>query len=596
MLRSRFLGKLYASYATLILVTAAAVGLLVGRWIETDSLREMHEALEARATLLRAVAWPALAGQSDPRFQKEIQGLGKAIGTRLTVIRADGVVIADSEEDPARMDNHANRPEILEVLVNDRPGEAKRYSTTRGIDMMYLALPLREEGRLLGFARAAIPLRLVEERRATLRHYVMLGAGVAAALGLLLALAFARQVTVPLRSMTRVAEAIAGGDYDQRGGAAGRDEFGQLGRALNVMARELHERLETLTRDHNKLSAILGGMVEGVVAVDQDERIVHLNDVARRLLGVPREGGVGKPVWQVTRLRDVSEILGRTMRSGQEIRDDLRVPVGARDAVIRLLASPLRDGEGRVSGAVLVLHDVTELRRLEEVRRDFVANVSHELKTPLTAIRGLVETLLDDEAMDPGQRQRFLTKIRDQAGQMATLVNDLLVLSSVESSSGALGRELLDVREAATESARMLRPAADARRQTLAVELPDAPVRVLGDEKGLQQIFGNLLDNAIKYTPDGGRIRLRLRAEGEHAWIEVQDTGVGIEPRDRDRIFERFYRVDKGRSRALGGTGLGLSIVKHVAMGLGGEVTVESTPGQGSTFQVRLPLAAPVAC
>jgi two-component system phosphate regulon sensor histidine kinase PhoR len=591
MLRSRFFWKVYAVCVAVIVVTAAIMDLLLTNKVEQDLRAEIRQSLEVRTRLLRAIARSSLLDAPEPDFQTRIRDLGQETGTRFTVIRADGTVIADSQENPASMDNHGRRPEVLEALTNSS-GMATRLSATTGFEMMYCALTVPENGRVIGFVRVSIPLQWVQEWMGHLRRLIAFGAILAAGCSLILGLFFTRRVTQPLHAITVAAEAIAGGDYGRRVRIDGSDEIGKLARAFNTMAGEMRERMETVTRDRNQLAAILGGMVEGVVAIDQNERILHLNDVARRLLGVPRDGGIGKPVWEATRLHTIHELLGRAMRTGQDIVDDLHVPFGARDLVVGVHASPLRSGEGQVVGAVVVLHDVTELRRLEAVRRDFVANVSHELKTPLTAIHGIVETLLDDEAMEAAQQRRFLAKIHDQSAQMATLVTDLLTLARVESKESALSQEPLDLREQATESARLLQPEVEAKGHRLTLDLPDSPVRIVGDEKAVRQIIGNLLDNAIKYTPEGGRIGVRVRAEGEQAVIEVQDTGIGIEPRHQDRIFERFYRVDKGRSRALGGTGLGLSIVKHMTSALGGEVAVESTPGEGSTFRVRLPLAA----
>jgi len=262
------------------------------------------------------------------------------------------------------------------------------------------------------------------------------------------------------------------------------------------------------------------------------------------------------------------------------------------DRVLEMQAAPLRDSDGNPAGAVVVLHDVTQLRRLETVRQDFVANVSHELKTPLTAIRGLVETLLDDGAMDEATRQRFLTKLRDQTARVSALMTDLLAISQIESRETALEVEMLDLRDPIRESLKALLPSAEKKGVTVESEVPDEPVTESCDAEAIRRVFDNLLDNAVKYTPEEGRVWVRLRTEGDSALVEVADTGIGIEPRDQERIFERFYRVDKARSRELGGTGLGLSIVKHIVQAHGGEVSVESVPGRGSTFRVRLPLAS----
>jgi two-component system phosphate regulon sensor histidine kinase PhoR len=428
--------------------------------------------------------------------------------------------------------------------------------------------------------------------RIELRNAVTLAVGIAILVALLLGFLHARRVTRPVLSMATAAELIAAGDYEEEVRIESSDELGTLARAFNTMSRELRRSIATVEADRNTLTAILSSMVEGVVAVDRDERIVHVNDVAGRLFGVVPERALSKPIWEVTRIREISEMLSETLREEELVQRVVRRP-GSPDQILDLRASPLRAGGGRLAGAVLVLDDITQLRQLETMRRDFVGNVSHELKTPVTAIRGLVETLLDDPEVEPVRRVRYLSKIRNQADRLANLVGDLLSLSRLES-GGIVELVAIDVRDAVEGSIRGLRPTAEARRIVVVPELPERPIVVEVDEDALEQAVSNLLDNALKYTPEGGTVHVRLTADpaGEgRATIEVQDTGIGIEPRHRERIFERFYRVDTARSRELGGTGLGLAIVKHVAQALRGEVSVDSVSGEGSTFRIHLPLA-----
>ncbi|MEO6708806.1 MAG: ATP-binding protein, partial [Planctomycetota bacterium] len=352
---------------------------------------------------------------------------------------------------------------------------------------------------------------------------------------------------------------------------------------------ELRERMETIVSDRNKLLAILGSMVEGVVAVDRDDRVVHMNEVAGRLLRASPHDSLGKRIWEVTRIVEVSEILEQARRRAGAADAEVHLAVSNGEARIELRASPLVDGSGALSGAVVVLNDVTDLRRLESLRRDFVANVSHELKTPLTAIRGLVETLIEDKSMEIATRERFHEKIRDQSTRLSSLVSDLLTIARVESQAMTLERKPLDLRATLRECEARFAPLCEAKGLTLELRAPPEPLVVQGDEESLRQIVDNLLDNALKYTPARGRIEVSARAREDEAVLEVSDTGIGIEPRDLERIFERFYRVDKARSRELGGTGLGLSIVKHLVHSLGGRVAVESKLGRGSTFRIVLP-------
>jgi two-component system phosphate regulon sensor histidine kinase PhoR len=416
------------------------------------------------------------------------------------------------------------------------------------------------------------------------------------ALAFVIGMLLSRGVTRSLRDMMRVSEAMAAGEYHQRVRSKSPGEFGRLARAFDSMAAELEARVEAVTTDRNRMQAILGGMAEGVVAIDRDERVVHMNAVATRLLRAKPAPGGGARIWEATRIHEVRDILAEARDTRGPVSGELQLG-GPDGQFIEMHAGPLTDGRREVVGAVLVLNDITELRRLEQIRRDFVANVSHELKTPLTAIRGMIETILDDPGMPLDVRQRFLERIEEQSQRQSALVTDLLTLSRLESERPRSERGRVDLRALVSASVRRLAPAAEGKQIRLTTELGDRSLRVVGDEEDLRQMVDNLIDNAVKYTPERGRVRITLQelpvAEDGTARcvLEVADTGIGIEPRHQERIFERFYRVDKARSRELGGTGLGLSIVKHVAKDSGGSVSLESTPGIGSSFRVELPLS-----
>lgn len=584
MLRSRFLWKLYGIYAFLILLTVAIVGTLVGQRIEREALEQTERQLLSEALLLRE-----LAASEPTLLQRTLRSLGSGATTRFTVIAADGTVVADSHHDPARMDNHGGRPEILELAENEI-GKATRHSRTLGDMRMYLALRVDPERPELGYARTSLPLIEVQERRAGLRRLVILGTAIAALLALALSFLFARRITRPLMALTEAADRMAQGRGELELDVHSSDEIGRLARAFDSMSRQLRWQLATITSDRNQLTAILASMAEGVVAVDRNERVVHMNNIAGDLLGLKPEKVRGRPIWEVTRIPEISEALAETMGAAPSVERAIRLP-GPNDRILQLRGTPLRDGDGALAGAVLVIDDVTQLRRLETMRRDFVANVSHELKTPVTAIRGFVETLLDDPEVPAATRRRFLERVRIQGERMSRLVSDLLSLSRLEAETGALELHPLDLRETALDSFQALRPNGEAKELQLEVALPDEPVVVMAEEEVLRQAFSNLVDNAIKYTPRGGRVSLRLECKGDHVLVEVQDNGPGIDLRHQGRIFERFYRVDKARSRELGGTGLGLAIVKHVVRVLGGTVTLDSTPGRGTIFRILLPKA-----
>ncbi|MGE3164776.1 MAG: sensor histidine kinase [Planctomycetota bacterium] len=423
---------------------------------------------------------------------------------------------------------------------------------------------------------------------------IALGAGVGAtawlgpwlggAVALLICAASSYALARPLARRLAELRSLAGPlDADAAG-----DDIGGLSRAILGMVGRLEDQITDIARDRDKLLTILSGMSEGVIAVDREERVLHMNEAAGKILDVVPDVCAGKPIWEVTRVHEIPAAIKGTIDTGAKHSAEITLVRRPRDQVIVLHAAPLRDQDA-TTGAVVVLEVLTELRQLEEIRRDFVANVSHELKTPITAIRGFAETLVDDHQMVPATRERFHQKILNQALRLSTLVSDLLTLARLESSEGVLDAEPVDLARIVTASVAALLAAAEARQIRVETSFPATRVVVNGDPSALNQLVTNLLDNAIKYTPERGRVWVRVSSDAKHAYVAVQDTGVGIDPKHQKRIFERFYRIDKARSRELGGTGLGLSIVKHICLAHGGEVALDSITGRGTTFTVKLP-------
>ena len=331
-------------------------------------------------------------------------------------------------------------------------------------------------------------------------------------------------------------------------------------------------------------------MVEGVVAIDNNERVLQMNSAAGKILGASSESSLSKPIWEVTRISRVCEILSAALETRAEVKRKLLLTTHSKDQVVEMTAVPLLDREGALVGAVLVLHDVSELHRLETIRRDFVSNASHELKTPITVVRAIVETLIEDKSIPLDQQQKFLMKIHTQGLRLSAVVDDLMTISRLESDSGMWERSPLDLKSVIQESTQLFLPLAKERKVNLEIQVEESPMIVMGDKKALGQIAENLLDNALKYTAQDGRVVIRLVRENKKAILEVQDSGVGISKKDQARVFERFYRVDTARSRELGGTGLGLSIVKHLTEAHRGQISLNSAPGIGSTFRVSLPI------
>lgn len=593
MLRSNFLWRLFTGYAILILVVLAVLGTIWVRQVHRAELEELGDNLHAKTILLKELVLtqrPFDSEEARARFQERLVELGKETRTRLTVLGRDGAVLAESERDPLSMANHLDRPEV-QASLSEGVGEAARLSASLNRRFLYHALLVKDGEELVAIVRASWSLERFDARLDELRNGAILTALLAGAVALFLGYWVIRRVMSPLASLQTRVEAILEGSTPTLAETFPDNEFGSLFRALGQLTSQLNERMQQITLDRNKLVTILGGLVEGVIAVDRQERIVHCNDVAARLLRVSPEESEGKFMWEVIRISEITQTLSRTLREQGEVKAEARLPGGPqRTQILEMVGSPLHDGDGNLVGSVVLVNEVTELRRLESIRRDFVANVSHELKTPITAIRGLVETMLTDSDMPLPTRNRFLKKVNKQAIRLSSLVSDLLTLARLESEEEGLQARRVDLREIVENAVRPYRYTDEEPTVKFEVVLPSGAVHVRGDEQSLRMVINNLLDNAIKYTPPGGQVWVRLSTEGASARLEVEDTGIGIEPDHLDRIFERFYRVDKARSRELGGTGLGLSIVKHACLMHGGEVRVESQPGQGSRFWILIPL------
>jgi two-component system phosphate regulon sensor histidine kinase PhoR len=565
-----------------------AVWLLVGPGLRRRAVEQLRGTLLAEARLIaHVVEEPLSRGASTEELDALVDEAANEVSARVTIIATDGRVLADSSlSGPglAAMENHLGRPEVTAVLAWGS-GTSVRHSATVGVDFLYAAVPVRHTGRLVGISRVALSLAGVEAQVAELRRAVWVALSLAFALTAVLSAVLAPQLAGPLREIMETARQFAAGNLAARIRVRRADELGELARILNQTAGQLQERLAENIKDRARTEAILTAMEDGVLAVDHEGFVLLANETLRRGFGL--QDAVGRHYVEVLRQREVGEIIEEILRSGE--RRTAEVEIRHRVGVFALTGATFPGAEGEPPGAVLTFHDVTERRRLEQVRRDFVANASHELRTPLTSIRGFVEALEDGAINDPATAQRFLGKIRTHAGRMGTLVEDLLTLSRIESAEGPAHFDALHPGEIADDVVASFSDRAQARSTILACRDAGAPT-VVSDPDRLRRILENLVDNALKYTPEGGHVEVSASpGAGGGAVVEVRDDGPGIASEHLHRIFERFYRVDKARSRELGGTGLGLAIVRHLAESIGVAVTVASEPGKGTTFSVSIP-------
>ncbi|HJU89525.1 MAG TPA: ATP-binding protein [Gemmatimonadaceae bacterium] len=559
----------------LLLSTLFVVGVLVlivvavsGRRLSAELNRLTVDQLSREARLI-AAEW---RDEASADSVADVAGL--ALGHRVTLIDSAGRVVGDSHFDGdalARLENHAGRPEVRAIRDGADRGVATRVSASAGDNELYVAVPAAR-----GVSRVAIGTRQLDTIVAQARRDVLLSGALAILVALVLAIAISRDVSRPIEELRDVTQALAAGDLSRRPALSAPGEVGDLAAAIHRMAEQLGARLRALQADDELMGALVDALHEGVVAVNDRRDVVRINEVGRQLLGSRHPTPFSVDL--LPRERALREALAIALAGGDVERDE--VTIGGR--TLALTALPLANG-----GAVVALYDLTETRRLELVRRDFVANVSHELKTPLTVIGGFAETLESEELTDT-QRRQFVDAILTNARRMQRIVDDLLDLSRIESGGWRPNPAVVDVRGLAGELIAASVPEAKRKNISLKIDMPDA-AEITADPTALRQILSNLVDNALRYTGEGGTMTIFSAAEPNGVRVGVRDTGVGIAPEHLPRIFERFYRVDTGRSRNAGGTGLGLAIVRHLCDAHGARVSADSVLGKGTTVSVFFP-------
>jgi two-component system phosphate regulon sensor histidine kinase PhoR len=583
--------KVFLSYLVIVLLLFASFYFYSSSLLRSSHIASLSSRMEQEAHVLARVLPYGAEGAALDAICRE---RSKDVGARITVIDAEGKVLGDSSEQSGKMENHGTRPEVLEAFTKGT-GSSVRHSDTVGYDMLYRAF-LQSDGPSRRIIRVAMPLTEIQESISTLRWTLLAGLIAASALGLLVAYAFSRYLSQRIKRLVGFSQQVADGTFPQNFfPARGRDEINLLEQHLNKMSAKIRDNIEQLTAEKEKVASILRCMLEGVLVLDPKGRVLVINDQAKKMFHVPEDRDYqGLSIIELSRHPEMRMIIQEALafdfahpRYSKEI--ELDEGQWFRVNVVRL-----RHGTQAILGSILVFHEITEIKRFETMRSDFVANVSHELRTPLTAIRGYVETLLHTPPNDPKDANHFLGIIERHSERLSRLTEDLLTLSDLESGKLQMTRRHLDVGHLIQRVLEVFWDQAAKKQIELSRAVdPDLP-QLLGDPDRLQQLFINLVDNALKYTPSGGRVTITaarvLSAQApQQIEISVSDTGAGIPEKDLPRLTERFYRVDKARSRELGGTGLGLAIVKHIIQAHGGELKIESVVQKGTTVRVFLP-------
>ncbi len=568
--------RFFLGYAAVIMLLAAAVLIFAPPLLRTHHNEERAAGLQHLALLLEGQVLPYMTGAASGDLEALITDFGRKTAARITVIGPDGRVLADSEREPRDMENHLFRPEIQASLRGETQTSIRRSSTLKA-DMMYASIPLRSEGRVVGALRLSLFLKDIEVVMAEFRADLWRVIGFVALIALVLALFLTRSVAGPVREVIEASKRVAAGDFDVRVSTRRGGELRDSALAFNAMTGRLKDMFGEIRLQNEEIGSILASIREGLCVLDADARIVLCNTSFRKLAG--REDPEGRHFWEVVRSSSAMELVRRARESGAcetgEVAVGERVYYGS---VSRLAAA---------DRLVVTLHDVTEFRALEKTKRDFVANVSHELKTPLTAIRGFVEAM---EPRAEAENRPYLEIIRRNTDRLIAIVEDLLTLSDLETPGRKPAKESLAVGPLAEAVLKVFERRAAEKGLALAVEAPAGLPAVPADPVQLEGLILNLVDNAVKYT-DRGRVTVRLGTRDGRLTIEVADTGPGIDAAHLPHVFERFYVADKSRSKKLGGTGLGLAIVKHIAQAHGGGVSIKSRLGEGTTVTVELPLA-----
>ena len=584
----KLIWQIFPSFLLITILSLLAVSWYASNALRNFFLDQTADDLNVRAILLEKQVIAHIAPLDPPTVDSICKVIGGQSATRFTIILPSGKVIGDSQETPRLMDNHAKRPEIAKALSGDT-GSSIRYSDTLLQHMMYVARPLKKNGTIQAVIRASIPITSIDQELRSIQLKIALGGFLIALLATGISLLISRRITRPIVAMKKSADHFANGKFNHRLTAPDSEEMAGLAEALNQMASQLDNRIKTIINQRNELEAVLSSMIEGVVAVDNRDRIISMNQAASELFECDPDRCQGQDIGEVVRNLPLQQFIHKAISVKEPAEDDIVLYQNG-ERTLNLKSSPLLDAGRELIGTLVVINDVTQLRRLENMRKDFVANVSHEIKTPLTAIKGFVETLQQGNVESPVETDRFLGIVNKHVDRLNSIIEDLLSLSRIEQEDEgkAVQLETGYIKDVFQSAFQICQSKAEEKNIDIRFN-SDQSITAHFDPTLLEQAIVNLLDNAIKYSDPGSIINVNASCDDSEVIISVKDQGSGIAQKHLPRLFERFYRVDKARSRKLGGTGLGLAIVKHIAQAHGGHVAVESDLGKGSIFSIFLP-------
>lgn len=579
--------KLVVSYTLLAIFTFLITGFILRSSIAYFYTNNLTQQLIAQAnSFIVAIDESGQGNFSSPRTRLLIRKLANSTNTRITLIDPDGAVASDTQApNPGMMPNHSGIPEVKQALEG-KTGKAKRFSNTIKQDVLYIAVPYKLDGKIHGVLRIALPMSEIDNALDSFSLIILAIAIGASVLVIVTSSILARSFTTPVKQMMVMAERMANDDLEQRLPSDRRDEIGQLSRSLNNLAVKLRDRIDELRSEKAKAELILDNMAEGVILLDQQGTVILINPAVERIFKVKSIEAIDKPLVHSIRDYDLDHAIQESISTEKEVVDEIELQSPFRQLRIRVM--PIENSVGEKQSLV-VIRDATRQKQIEQLRKDFIANVSHELKTPLTGLKLLSETLLRSIESDPVSSKKFVKRLDKELNTLIKMVRELIDLSKVEMPQDVTEKVPLNLGELANEVVSSFYQIAANKGLSLNTNIQEEIPPMLGDKDQLQTMIRNLVDNAIRYTPSGGKIDVELKTNDSHINFIVSDNGIGLAKREIPRIFERFYRVDKARSRETGGTGLGLSIVKHIAENHSATIEIDSSLGIGSTFTVSFP-------
>ncbi|MDQ0897038.1 two-component system histidine kinase PnpS [Paenibacillus sp. V4I7] len=595
---TKFRARLTFILILLIGCSMLIAGIFMAKVLENSHIKSFQDNMERELQVIMVTGdWNRKGTDAEliSYYSEQARNLKEATNERLTYVRADGKVLGDSDQRPEQMDNHLNRPEIASAAANG-VGYVTRYSDTLKENMLYAAIPVKNEAQeITGFLRISMSLEQVGKSIRSLWYFLISGLIILFLIAGIVSYRIAKGITHPIEKMTKVAQQITNMNYQSRVPAYSNDEVGQLGQAINRMSESLQQQMARIQENERRLQGVMENMMSGIMMIDREERIMLLNPSAEYILGFSSQELLGKKYNEAKQQYEFTKLIQECIETQDSIRDEMVFYYPA-ERILDIHLSPIAHEDEEWSGVLIVIHDITAVRRLERMRSEFVANVSHELKTPIAAVKGFAETLLAGALNDKETAVSFLQIIFDESERLNRLIGDILELSKIESKRIPMNFSPIYLPEFLERSLSVLRKEAEKKHIELSM-LVDDDIYIEADEDRLRQIIINLLSNGIAYTHDGGKVKVRVEpldknVDGDYERLRliVSDTGMGIPKKDLPRIFERFYRVDKARSRSSGGTGLGLSIVKHLVELHKGTIRVDSDVGVGTRFTIELPV------